>query len=113
MSRIGGSITQQSGATSVLGREFGTVQEQPQAVGILEVGIDGNRLDLGSADQVITGVVSQLQVIDCKVGLVEAGVNRLAIVISQIVVVIADRTPHGVPDDLGGHVGGIIVFQRE
>src|SRR5208337_5388798 len=60
MSRFGVPITQQTGATTALGRKFGTEHEQPQAVGNLEVGIDGQRLDLGSADQVITGVVPRL-----------------------------------------------------
>src|ERR1039458_8754276 len=91
MSRIAVPITQQTAATLVLGRQFGTEQEQPQAVGNLEVGIDGNRLDLGSADEIITGIVPLLQVFDWKIGLLVAGVNRLAIEISQIVVVGADQ----------------------
>src|ERR1019366_4349463 len=113
MSRFAVPITQQTAATFILGREFGTEQEQPQAVGNLEVGIDRKRLDLGSADQVITGVVPRLIIPDCKVGLVVAAVNRVAIVIPQVVVVSADRTPQGVPDDLGGDVGIVGVDQRE
>src|ERR1019366_9146971 len=113
MRRFAVPITQQTAATFILGREFGTEQEQPQAVGILEVGIDRKRLDLGSADQVITGVVPCLIVPNCKVGLIAAAVNRVAIVISQVVVVIADRTPQGVPDNLGGDVGIVGVDQRE
>src|SRR5208283_1150389 len=72
MSRNAVPITQQTAATFILGCEFGTEQEQPQAVGNLEVGIDGQRLDLGSAYQVTTGVVSRLIVPECKVRLVEA-----------------------------------------
>src|SRR5208282_255577 len=87
MSRIAVPITQQTAATFILGREFRTEQEQPQAVGMLEVGIDGERLHFGSADEVITGVVPFLQVFDWKEGLVVAGENRLAIEISQVVVV--------------------------
>src|SRR5208282_62836 len=36
MSRLGVTITQEAGATRVLGRQFRTEQEQPQAVGSLE-----------------------------------------------------------------------------
>src|ERR1039458_1938512 len=113
MSRIGVPITQQTGATFILGREFGTEQEQPQAVGNLEVGIDGHWLDLGSADEVITGVVPRLIVPECKEGLVDAGVNRVAIEISQVVVIALNRTPQGVPDDLGRDVGIVGVNERE
>src|SRR5208282_2408719 len=72
MSRFGITIAQQTGATFILGREFGTEQEQPQAGGMLEVGIDGNRLDLGSANEIITGVVPRLIVPDFKERLVLA-----------------------------------------
>src|SRR5208337_735140 len=79
MIRVVVTITQQAGATILLGRELWTEQEQPQAVSLLEVGVDGQRLDFGPADQVITGVVSELVVVDFRKGLVDAGVNRVAI----------------------------------
>src|SRR5208282_1290306 len=72
-----------------------------------------NRLDFGPADEVITGVVSELVVVDFRKGPVDAGVNRVAIEISQVVVVIADRAPQGVPDDLGRNVGIVRIDQRE
>src|SRR5271166_2649429 len=53
---IGVAITQEAEAATVLWRELGTKQEQPQAVGLLEVRIDGNGLDFGPAHQVVTGV---------------------------------------------------------
>ena len=69
MIRVVVTITQQAGAAILLGRELGTEQEQPQAVGMLEVGINRNRLDFGAAHEVITGVVSGLVVVDFKKGL--------------------------------------------
>src|SRR5208282_1685346 len=113
MIRIAVPITQQAAATFILRREFGTEQEQPQAVGNLVVGIDRKRLDLGSANEIITGVVPRLVVPNCKVGLVVAAVNRVAIVISQVVIVIADRTPQGVPDDLGRDIRIVGVDERK
>src|SRR5579863_243674 len=40
MRRIGITIAQQAGAASVLRSELRSKQEQPQAVGLLEIGID-------------------------------------------------------------------------
>src|SRR5208337_1831195 len=113
VSRIPITIAQQAGAASVLGREFGTEQEQPQAVGSLEVGIDGQRLDFGSADEVVTGVVAELSVCNFKERLVVAGVNGVTIEIAEIVVVGLNRAPHVVPDDLGRNVRIVRVDQRE
>src|ERR1700688_2350208 len=62
MGRIGVTITQQSGAASVLGRELGSEQEQPQAVGLLEIGIDRQRLDFGAAYEIVARVVGELSV---------------------------------------------------
>src|SRR5579862_7601788 len=84
MSRIGVTITQQAGAAGVLGRKRGPEQEQPQPVGLLEVGIDRNRLDFGPADQIVTGIVPDLVIRDFKERLLVTSVNRIAIVISQI-----------------------------
>src|SRR5271163_5337666 len=57
MRRIGVAIAEQAGAASVLRRELGSEQEQPQAVGMLEVGIDRQRLHFGPANQIVAGVV--------------------------------------------------------
>src|SRR5579862_5979305 len=56
MRGIGVTIAEQAGAASVLGREFRTEQEQPQAVSFLEIGIDRQRLDFGATNEVITGI---------------------------------------------------------
>src|SRR5271165_5192613 len=58
--RIGVAITQEAGAARVLGRQFGPEQEQPQAVGLLEIRIDRQWLHFGAADEIVTGVVPQL-----------------------------------------------------
>src|SRR5208283_4586805 len=78
MRRFGITITQQAGAASVLWRELGSEQEQPQAVGGLEVRIDRQRLHFGTADEVVTGVVAQLSVCDFEEGLVVARVHGVA-----------------------------------
>src|SRR5208283_4794516 len=97
---IGVTIAQQAGAASILWRKLGTEQEQPQSVGRLEVGIGGQRLDFGPADEVVTGIVAELAVQDFKERLVVAGVNRVAVEISQIVVVRLNRAEYVVPHDL-------------
>src|ERR1700689_5534368 len=94
MSRLGISIVQQAGAASVLGSKLGSEQEQPQAVGMLEVRIGGQRLGFGTADQIVAGIVAQLSVRDLKEGLVVARVNRVAVKVSQIVVVRLNRAEH-------------------
>src|SRR5580704_7557213 len=102
MSRLGITITQQAGAASVLRRELRSEQEQPQAVGMLEVRIDRQRLDFGTADQVVAGVVAELSVCDFEERLVVSAVNGVAVKVSQIVVVGLNRPEHVVPNDFGG-----------
>src|ERR1700685_3709836 len=62
MSRFGVTITQQAGAASVHGRKLRAEQEQPQAVGVLEVGIGRQRLDFSTADEIVASVVAELSV---------------------------------------------------
>src|ERR1700722_5166177 len=57
-----------------LRRKHRVKPEQPQAVGLLEIGIDRHRLDLDPADQVITGVMADLVVLDYVVRLVASAV---------------------------------------
>src|SRR5580704_18589145 len=76
MSRLTIPITQEAGAASVLRRELGSEQEQPQAVGTLEIRIDRQRLDFGTADQIIAGVVAELSVCDFEERFVVSAVNR-------------------------------------
>src|ERR1700733_11970964 len=76
MSRLTIPITQEAGAASVLRRELGSEQEQPQAVGTLEVGIDGQRLDFGTANEIVAGVVTELSVCDFEERFVVSAVNR-------------------------------------
>src|ERR1700722_14342840 len=77
--RIGIAITQEAGAASVLRRELRAEQEQPQAVGLLEIGIDRQRLDFGASNEVVTRVMAELSVGDFKERFVETGVNRVEI----------------------------------
>src|SRR5580692_5924144 len=72
MRRLGITIAEQTGAASVLGRELGSEQEQPQAVGMLEVRIDRQRLDIGTANEIVAGVVAELSVCDFEERLVVA-----------------------------------------
>src|SRR5271154_3396442 len=50
--------TDNSLAAFSLRRKYRIEAEEPQAVGLLEVGIDRSRFDLDATDQVITGVVA-------------------------------------------------------
>src|ERR1700689_4874846 len=113
MLRIGVAIAQEARATSVHRRELWPEQEQPQPVGVLEIGIDRQRLDFSAADKIVAGVVAELSVCDFKEGLVVAAVHRVAIEISQIVVVRLNRAEHVVPYDLGRHVRIVRVDKRE
>src|SRR6202043_295444 len=68
-----------------LRREHRIEAEQPQTVGLLEIRIDRHRLDFDPADQIVTGVMSDLIILDYVVGLVLSAVHALAIVEAQIV----------------------------
>ena len=111
--RIGVTPADEAGATNFLRRENRIEAEQPVAAGRLEIRIGRQRLDLGAADQVVTGVVTNLEVLDL------AGLRTLLLVLgvavieAQIVVVGGDRAEHVVPDDLDGDVGIVGVDQRE
>src|SRR5258708_38871060 len=106
-------MTQQSGAAMILRSDVGTEPEPPETVGLLEIGIDRQRLDFSTADQIVAGVVAELSVGDFKKRLVGAGINRVAIEIAQIVVVRLNRAEHVVPYDFGGNVRIVRIDQRE
>src|SRR5260221_2802623 len=77
MRGIGVAIAQEAGAASVLGREFRTEQEQPQAVGLLEDGIDRQRLDFGGPYEIGTRVLAGVSLGDFQKMVVYAGVKRV------------------------------------
>src|SRR5580692_7948621 len=79
MSRIGITIAQQAGAASVLRSKLGTEQEQPQAIGLFEIGIGRQRLYFGSTDEIVTGIVPKLSIRDFEKGLVVAAVYCVAV----------------------------------
>src|SRR3984957_17586331 len=112
MSWIGITIAQQAGAASVLWGKLGTEQEQPQAIGLLEVRIGRQRLHFGSADEIVAGVVPELSIRDFEERLVVAAVNRVAVEVSQIVIVGLNRPENVVPNDLGRDVRIVCVDQR-
>src|SRR5260370_28642413 len=70
-----------------LRRKHRVKPEQPEPIGLLEIRIDRHRLDLDAPDQIITGVMSDLIILDHVVGLFAPPVYALAIVKSQVVVV--------------------------
>src|SRR5260370_26662143 len=56
--------TNQALAACFLRREQRIEAEQPEAAGLLEVGIDRQRLYFGAPNQIVTGVVADLDVVD-------------------------------------------------
>src|SRR5580700_6674280 len=111
--RISVTPSDESGTSNFLRRENRIEAEQPVAAGSLEIGIGRERLDFGAADEVVTGVVSDLEILDL------AGLGALllvlgiAVVESQVVVIRSDRAEDVVPDDLDGDVGVVGVDQWE
>src|SRR5580704_18977947 len=91
MSRLGVTIAQQAGPASVLWGKLGTEQEQPQAIGLFEVGIGRQRLHFGSTNEIVTGIVPELSIRDFEKGLVVAAVDRVAIEVAQIVIIRLNR----------------------
>src|ERR1700682_653279 len=62
--RIGIAPTDKSGSPNFLRREQRIEAEDPVAAGGLEIRIGRQRLDFGAADQVIAGVVADLEVLN-------------------------------------------------
>src|SRR5271170_1779536 len=83
--RIGVAIADESGSSRLLRREHGIQSEQPQAPGLFEVRIHRQRFDFGSSDDVVTGVVTDFDVIDHALILAGTNVLALAVVKSQVV----------------------------
>ena len=111
--RIGVTPSDESGSANFLRRKNRIEAEQPVAAGGLEIRIGRQRLDFGAADQVITGVVTDLEILDLAGLRALLLVLGIAVVEAQIVVIRGDRAEHVVPDDLDRDVGIIGVDQRE
>src|SRR5208337_2658066 len=81
--------------------------------GGLEIRIRRQRLHFGTADQIVAGVMSDLEILDLAGLRALLLVLGIAVVESQIVVIRGDRAEDVVPDDLDGDVGVVGVDQRE
>src|SRR5208282_654597 len=92
--RIRVAIADQSGSSRLLRRKHRVQGEQPPAPRLLEVRIHRQRLDLGSSDEVVSGVMTDLDVIDHALVLARTNVLALAIVKAQIVVIARDWPEH-------------------
>src|SRR5271163_1270039 len=112
---IGLLITKANNSLAAFGlrRQHGIKAEEPQAVGLLEVRIDRRRLNLDAADQVITGVVAYLIILDHVVGLVASAVYAFAVIKAQVVVVGQERAEDVVPHDLVGDLRIVGVDERK
>ena len=85
--RISVAIADESSAARLLRRKHGVQSEHPQTARLLEVRIDRHRLDFGASDEVVAGVVTDLDVVDNFLVLARPHVLALAIEETQIVVV--------------------------
>src|SRR5260370_31458889 len=79
----------------------------------LKVGIDGQRLDFGSSNQLVTSVVAKLEVLYLAALWTLGLILSIAIEEAEIIVVGGDRTEHVVPDDLHADVVVVGVDQGE
>ena len=111
--RIRVAIADQALAARFLRREQRIESEQPQAPRLLEVRIDRHWLDFGPSEEVVPGVMTDLDVVDDVLFLAGTNVLALAIVEAQIVVVSADRTEHVVPHDFRRYIRVVRIDQRK
>src|SRR5712672_4092759 len=79
----------------------------------LKVGIDRHRIDFGSSNQIVTGVMAELEVLNLALLRTLGLILGVAIVKAKIVIVRSDRTEHVVPDDLHTDVLVVGVDQGE
>src|SRR5580704_13939343 len=107
------AISNQALSARFLRREQWIQSEQPEAAGLLEVGIDRQRLYFGAAHQIVARVVADLDIVDDLLLFTRIDVLDLAIEKTQIVIVGADRAEHVVPHDLVGDLRVVGVDQRE
>src|SRR5271155_6247750 len=111
--RISVPPSDETGSTNFLRRQNRVEAEQPVAAGLEEIGISRKRLDFGAADEVIAGVVADLEIFDLTRLRTPLLVFGIAVVEAQIVVVRGDGTEDVVPDDLDGDIGIVGVDQRK
>src|SRR6266851_840498 len=79
----------------------------------LKVGIDRHRIYFGASNQIVTGVVAELEVLYLAALWTLGFILGVAVEEAEIIVVGGDRTEHVVPDDLHTDVVVVGVDQRE
>src|ERR1700691_1482903 len=84
---IGVTISDEAGSSNFLRRKNRIEAEQPIAAGGLEIGIGRKRLDFGAADEIVAGIVTDLEILDLAGLRAFMRVLRIAVVEPQIVVV--------------------------
>src|SRR5713226_10760362 len=82
-------------------------------MGHLEVRISRHRIDFGASNQIVTGVMAELEVFDLSLLWTLCLILCVAIEEAEIVVVRGDRTKYVIPDDLHTDIGVVGVDQRE
>src|SRR5215475_4903984 len=111
--RVGITPADESDTAQFVRRQHRIEAEDPVTARILEVGIDRNRFDLGSSDQLVSGVVTDLEILDLLLHRTFGLILGVAVIEPQIVVIRSDRTEHVVPNDLGTNVRIVGVDQGE
>src|SRR5882757_2399534 len=111
--RISITPSDETGSANFLRRENREQSEQPVAAGRLEVGIGRKRLDFSASDEIVTGIVTDLEVLDLAGLRTFLLILGIAVVVAEIVVVGGDRTEHVVPNDLDRDFGIVSVDQWE
>src|SRR5229473_4130199 len=82
-------------------------------MGDLEVGIDRHRIDFGPSNQIVTGVMAELEVLYLAALWTLGLILGVAVEEAEIIVVRSNRTEHVVPDDLHTDVVVVGVDQGE
>src|SRR3984893_5120539 len=98
--RIGVTPSDEPGPANFLRSKNRIEAEQPVAASSLEIGIGRERLDFGAANEVVTGVMTDLEILDLAGLRALLLVLGIAVVESQIVVIRSDRAEDVVPNDL-------------
>src|SRR5882757_6107960 len=98
--RISVTPSDETGSANFLRRQNREQSEQPVAAGRLEVGIGRERLDFSASDEIVAGVVTDLEVFDLTSLRTSLLVLGIAIVVAAVVVVWSGPRNHGATDKL-------------
>src|SRR5712675_1975747 len=111
--RISVTPSDETGSANFLRRENREQSEQPVTAGRLEVGIGRKRFDFGASDEIVTGIVTDLEVLDLAGLRTFLLILGIAVIEAEIVVVGGDWAEHVVPYNLHCDIGIVGVDQRE